>query len=202
MKVKKVVLVIFMTAMVLSGCGHSNEKTTQDKSNLTQSKQDHKSATKKSAATVRKNSREDAPIEYANANYFKEKVREIIYYRDGKRYIIPPDTEQGKKVLILTKLRYVNTGEYVLRKNMLKKRVSSLQNSGKALEIKFEKKCDMTYTGGKSNDYKKVFIRYQSWFYPLEGEEAKYFVPLPNKECTYESLGDAKNLLKYLENNI
>lgn len=55
------------------------------------------------------------------------------------------------------------------------------------------------YTGGKSNDYKKVSINCQSWLYPLEGEDAKYFIPLPNRECTYEKLGDAKELLEYLE---
>ena len=46
---------------------------------------------------------------------------------------------------------------------------------------------------------KKVSINYQSWLYPLEGEDAKYFIPLPNRECTYEKLGDAKELLEYLE---
>ena len=67
------------------------------------------------------------------------------------------------------------------------------------MEIKFDKQCYKIYTGGKSNDYKKVSINYQSWLYPLEGEDAKYFIPLPNRECTYEKLGDAKELLEYLE---
>ena len=98
-----------------------------------------------------------------------------------------------------SKQRYVNTGEHVLRKNKLKKKVSTLQERGKALEIKFAKQCYKIYTGGKSNDYKKVSINYQSWLYPLEGEDAKYFIPLPNRECTYEKLGDAKELLEYLE---
>ncbi len=42
------------------------------------------------------------------------------------------------------------------------------------------------YTGSRNNDYKKVSINYQSWFYPLEGKEAKYFLPLPNKERSEE----------------
>ena len=99
----------------------------------------------------------------------------------------------------MAKQRYVNTGEHVLRKNKLKKKVSTLQERGKALEIKFAKQCYKIYTGGKSNDYKKVSMNYQSWLYPLEGEDAKYFIPLPNRECTYEKLGDAKELLEYLE---
>ena len=61
----------------------------------------------------------------------------------------------------MAKQRYVNTGEHVLRKNKLKKKVSTLQERGKALEIKFAKQCYKIYTGGKSNDYKKVSINYQ-----------------------------------------
>ena len=45
---------------------------------------------------------------------------------------------------------------------------------------------------------KKVSINYQSWLYPLEGEDAKYFIPLPNRECTYEKLGDAKGIIGIL----
>ena len=89
--------------------------------------------------------------------------------------------------------------DLVTLQNKLKKKVSTLQERGKALEIKFAKQCYKIYTGGKSNDYKKVSINYQSWLYPLEGEDAKYFIPLPNRECTYEKLGDAKELLEYLE---
>ena len=113
--------------------------------------------------------------------------------------LLPADTEEGKQIILMAKQRYVNTGEHVLRKNKLKKKVSTLQERGKALEIKFAKQCYKIYTGGKSNDYKKVSINYQSWLYPLEGEDAKYFIPLPNRECTYEKLGDAKELLEYLE---
>lgn len=87
----------------------------------------------------------------------------------------------------------------LIRQNKLKKKFEFLQKKGKALEIKFAKPCYKIHTGGKSNDYKKVSINYQSWFYPLAGKEMKYFMPLPNQECTYEKLGDAKELLDYLE---
>ena len=217
MKVKKVVFAMLVTTMVISGCGHSNDKAGQGKENPLPSEHEINSVTAEpsddptiypemvSPSVVPekdKNNREDAPVEYVDANYFKEKVKDIIYYKDGKKCTISPDTEQGKQIILMTKMRYVNTGEHVLRKNKLKKRVSTLQKKGRALEIKFAKPCYKIYTGGKSNDYKKVSINYQSWLYPLEGEESKYFLPLPNKECTYERLGDAKQLLEYLEKNI
>lgn len=217
MKVKKVVFAMLVTTIVISGCSHYNDKAGQGEKNPLPSEHEINSVTAEpsddptiypemvSPSVVPekdKNNREDAPVEYVDANYFKEKVKDIIYYRDGKKCTISPETEQGKQIILMTKMRYVNTGEHVLRKNKLKKRVSTLQKKGRALEIKFAKPCYKIYTGGKSNDYKKVSINYQSWLYPLEGEESKYFLPLPNKECTYERLGDAKQLLEYLEKNI
>ena len=86
--------------------------------------------------TENHNKKEDAPVGYAEANYFKEKVKDIIYYKDGKKHTIAPDTEEGKQIILMAKQRYVNTGEHVLRKNKLKKKVSTLQERGKALEIK------------------------------------------------------------------
>ena len=215
--VKRIIFAILATTMVISGCSHSSNKAEQDEKNPLPSENKVNSAivTSSAAPTVcpktvspsvtpveDQEKREDAPVEYVDANYFKEKVKDIIYYRNGKKYTISPNTEQGKQVVLMVKMRYVNTGEHVLKKNKLKKRFSSLQEKGKALEIKFEKSCYKIYTGGKSNDYQKVSINYQSWFYPLEGEESKFFLPLPNKECTYERLGDAKQLLEYLEENI
>lgn len=215
MKVNRVIFAILATTMVISGCSHSNNKAGKGKKNPLPSENEVNFATASVVPTVcpqtvspsvdpvkDQEKREDEPVEYVDANYFKEKVKDIIYYRDGKKYTISPATEQGKQIVLMTKMRYVNTGEHVLRKNKLKKRFSSLQKKGKALEIKFAKSSYKIYTGGKSNDYKKVSINYQSWFYPLEGEESEYFLPLPNKECTYERLGDAKQLLEYLEENI
>lgn len=214
MKTKNVVLVLLTTIIIMSGCSHQNdniagsEKTPLSNQNETSSAiaasssvptVDMETAVPSAAPEEGFDEREDKPVEYAEANYFKEKVKEIIYYRDGKKYTISPDSEQGKQIILMAKLRYVNTGEYVLRKNILKKQFPAIQKKGKALEIKFVKKCFKIYTGGKRNDYKKVSINYQSWFYPLEGEEAKCFMPLPNQECTYEKLGDAKQLLDYLE---
>ena len=213
LKVKKIVYLMLIIVVLISGCSHQNNNIEESKKTPFLNEKTTDSATESSSvvstavpatATTalpkeNHNKREDAPVEYAEANYFKERVKDIIYYKDGKKYTIAPDTEQGKQIILMVKQRYVNTGEYVLRKNKLKKKVSVLQQRGKALEIKFTKQCYKIYTGGKSNDYKKVSINFQSWFYPLEGENAKYFIPLPNRECTYEKLGDAKELLEYLE---
>ncbi len=35
----------------------------------------------------------------------------------------------------------------------------------------------------------KVSINYQSWLYPLEGEDAKYFIPLPNRNVLMKTWG-------------
>lgn len=214
LKVKKIVYLMLIIVVLISGCSHQNNNIEESKKTPFLNEKTTDSATESSSvvstavpATAiptalpkeNHNKREDAPVEYAEANYFKERVKDIIYYKDGKKYTIAPDTEQGKQIILMAKQRYVNTGEYVLRKNKLKKKVSVLQQRGKALEIKFTKQCYMIYTGGKSNDYKKVSINFQSWFYPLEGENAKCFIPLPNRECTYEKLGDAKELSEYLE---
>ena len=120
-------------------------------------------------------------IDIVNADDFYQKQNGILFEAMTELY------REGKQVDLVT------------LQNKLKKKVSTLQERGKALEIKFAKQCYKIYTGGKSNDYKKVSINYQSWLYPLEGEDAKYFIPLPNRECTYEKLGDAKELLEYLE---
>lgn len=214
---KKYIVAMLAAAVILTGCGHQNSNRGEGGKIPQSDKKEVHSATATSSAipaadpetaipslspAIEKTKREDVPVEYAEANYFKEKVKDILYYRDGKRYTILPDTRQGKQIILLTKMRYVNTGEHVLRKNKLKKRCSDLQQKGKALEIRFVKSCFTIYTGSRSNDYKKVSINYQSWFYPLEGKEVKYFLPLPNKECTYEKLGDAKSLLDYLEKSI
>lgn len=214
---KKYIVAMLAAIVILTGCGHQNNNRGEDGKILRSDKKEVRSATATSSVipvaesetaipslfpAIEKTKREDAPVEYAEANYFKEKVKDILYYRNGKRIRISPGTEQGKQIILLAKMRYVNTGEHVLRKNKLKKRCSDLQQKGKALEIRFVKPCFTIYTGSRSNDYKKVSINYQSWFYPLEGKEAKYFLPLPNKECTYEKLGDAKSLLDYLEKSI
>lgn len=200
--------------MIVSGCNHQNGNSDESQNEsvsderevvsvipTTSSVPEAGSKTAGPSVTPAKNQieREDAPVAYVDANYFKEKVKNIIYYKGGKKYTIPPDTEQGKQIILMVKMRYVNTGEHVLRENKLKKRCITIQKKGKALEIKFVKPCYKIYTGGRSNDYKKVSMTYQSWFYPLEGEEAQYFLPLPHKECTYEKLGDAKQLSEYLE---
>lgn len=214
MKAKKIVYLMLIMVVLIPGCNHQNNNMEESKKTSFSNEKTSDSTTKPSSIvstavpttaipttlpTENHNKKEDAPVGYAEANYFKEKVKDIIYYKDGKKHTIAPDTEEGKQIILMAKQRYVNTGEHVLRKNKLKKKVSTLQERGKALEIKFAKQCYKIYTGGKSNDYKKVSINYQSWLYPLEGEDAKYFIPLPNRECTYEKLGDAKELLEYLE---
>ena len=214
---KKYIVAMLAAIVILTGCGRQNSNHSKDEKIPRSDKKEVCSATATPSVdpvaesetaipsfspAIEKTKREDVPVEYAEANYFKEKVKDILYYRDGKRYTILPDTRQGKQIILLTKMRYVNTGGHVLRKNKLKKRCSDLQQKGKALEIRFVKSCFTIYTGSSSNDYKKVSINYQTWFYPLEGKEAKYFLPLPNKECTYEKLGDAKSLLDYLEKSI
>lgn len=156
---------MLIMVVLISGCNHQNNNMEESKKTSFSNEKTSDSTTKPSSIvstavpttaipttlpTENHNKKEDAPVGYAEANYFKEKV-------------------------------------------------STLQERGKALEIKFAKQCYKIYTGGKSNDYKKVSINYQSWLYPLEGEDAKYFIPLPNRECTYEKLGDAKELLEYLE---
>ena len=203
MKAKKIVYLMLIMVVLISGCNHQNNNMEESKKTSFSNEKTSDSTTKPSSIvstavpttaipttlpTENHNKKEDAPVGYAEANYFKEKVKDIIYYKDGKKHTIAPDTEEGKQIILMAKQRYVNTGEHVLRKNKLKKKVSTLQERGKALEIKFAKQCYKIYTGGKSNDYKKVSINYQSWLYPLEGEDANY-----------EKLGDAKELLEYLE---
>lgn len=53
--------------------------------------------------TENHNKKEDAPVGYAEANYFKEKVKDIIYYKDGKKHTIAPDTEEGKQIILMAK---------------------------------------------------------------------------------------------------
>ncbi len=205
MKAKKIVIIMLAATVIITGCSHQNNISGKKETNSAiktfpvTPTMDAETATPSVAPIEGGNEREDAPVEYAEANYFKEKIKDIIYYSGGKKYTISPDTEQGKQIILMVKQRYVNTCEYVLRKNKLKKQFSTLLKKGKALEIKFAKQCFKIYTGGKRNDYKKVSINYQSWFYPLEGKESKYFMPLPNQECTYGRLGDAQPLLDYLE---
>ena len=89
-------------------------------------------------------------IDIVNADDFYQKQNGILFEAMTELY------REGKPVDLVT------------LQNKLKKKVSTLQERGKALEIKFAKQCYKIYTGGKSNDYKKVSINYQSWLYPLE----------------------------------
>ena len=209
---KKVVFGILMIAIMISGCSRKNSDLGESEKKYTHSRTSPTTkipsvtpavspatAIPSEESTMDNNEREDTSVEYAEANYFGQKVKNILYYRDGKKYTILPDTEEGKQIILMVKQRYVNTGEHVLKENKLKKTVPTLKEKGKALEIEFAKQCDKTYTGRRSNNYKKVIMHYRSWFYPLEGEAAKYFIPMPNRECTYGKLGDAKQLLGYLE---
>lgn len=209
---KKVVLVILMIAIMILGCSRQNNNLGESEERYAHSETgpatkipsvtstvSPATAIPSEESTMDNNEREDAPVEYAEANYFGQKVKNIIYYRDGKKYTFSPDTEEGKQIILMVKQRYVNTGEHVLKENKMKKKVPTLKEKGKALEIEFAKQCDKTYTGCRSNNYKKIIMHYRSWFYPLEGEGVKYFIPMPNRECTYGELGDAKQLLNYLE---
>ena len=100
----------------------------------------------------------------------------------------------------MAKQRYVNTGEHVLRKNKLKKKVSTLQERGKALEIKFAKQCYKIYTGGaRVMTIKKYQLTVSHGCICCKEKMQSILYLCPIGECTYEKLGDAKELLEYLE---
>lgn len=145
---------------------------------------------------------DEDPVEYAEANYFKEKVKQIVYYKNGKEYTVSPKTEIGRHVILLAKQRYIYTADQPLKENALENKVSDLKKNGKALEITFEKSTQQTYIGGELNDFQNILVDYQSWFYPLEGDKIEYFTPLPNQECTFRRLGKPEKLLEYLETNV
>ena len=147
-------------------------------------------------------SRIEYAVEYAEANYFREEVEKIIFYMEGKEYDIAPDTEIGQEILFMTKQRYINTGEPPFVDNKLKNQILDSKEYGKALEIIFKNSAHGTFEGGKLNDFQNVMIHYQPWFYPLTEKESEYFIPLPNQECIFSNLGDAKELLLYLEENV
>lgn len=188
---KKLIFIVSLSIMIFSLAGCSNDKKDSSKSTKANTK-----TTIKKEKNIAEIDDED-PVEYANANYFTGKVKQIIYYRNGKTYKISPKSKEGKEILLLTKKRYVNTAELALDKNILKNKISNFKKNRKALEIKFtsssETLCD---------DAKRIIVNYQSWFYPLDGKESQYFAPLPNVECTLRTLGTPKKLLDYLEKNI
>lgn len=148
MKAKKIVYLMLIMVVLISGCNHQNNNMEESKKTSFSNEKTSDSTTKPSSIvstavpttaipttlpTENHNKKEDAPVGYAEANYFKEKVKDIIYYKDGKKHTIAPDTEEGKQIILMAKQRYVNTGEHVLRKNKLKKKVSTLQERGKAI---------------------------------------------------------------------
>lgn len=198
MKVRKIVLSFLAMVIVFSGCNKQTKEPMVSKNNSTTIGTTEVVTT----TTATTYSDDERSVEYAEANYFKEKVDKITYYRNGKSYNISPDTENGKQVILMTMRRYVNTAEQPLKKNELKNKVADLKNQGKALEILFDKANKQSYEGGELNDFQNVLVDFQGWFYPLEGDETEYFTPLPNQECTFRRLGSPEQLLDYLEKNI
>ena len=126
MKAKKIVYLMLIMVVLISGCNHQNNNMEEVK-NIVSNEKTSDSTTKPSSIvstavpttaipttlpTENHNKKEDAPVGYAEANYFKEKVKDIIYYKDGKKHTIAPDTEEGKQIILMAKQRYVNTGEH------------------------------------------------------------------------------------------
>lgn len=186
MKIKKIFIILsLVVTTILGGCNNQTEDIDENSIQPTTTVSSTESAVCSSVpslvpngdsfatkipvgeAKAAESEREDTPVEYAEAAYFKEKVKEIYYYCNGKKYTISPENDMGKEIISMTKQRYINTNEKVTKKNKLKQRVSKLMNHGRALEIKFVKTCYKIYLGSKSNDYQKVPIHYRSWFYPL-----------------------------------
>lgn len=112
--------------VIISGCSYQNDnlgesgKSSSSNENETSYVTAHLSivpaaspekAISSVTPAVDNNEREDTPVEYTEANYFTEKVKNIIFYRDGKRYTISPDTEQDKEIIFMVKQWYVNTTE-------------------------------------------------------------------------------------------
>ena len=139
---------MLIMVVLISGCNHQNNNMEESKKTSFSNEKTSDSTTKPSSIvstavpttaipttlpTENHNKKEDAPVGYAEANYFKEKVKDIIYYKDGKKHTIAPDTEEGKQIILMAKQRYVNTGEHVLRKNKLKKK--DVPESMKSLEF-------------------------------------------------------------------
>lgn len=198
MKVKKIILGFLAMTIVFSGCNKQTTESMESKNNSTAI--DKSEVTTLPTATTY--SDDEKSVEYAEANYFKERVDKITYYRNGKSYNISPNTENGKQVILMTMQRYVNTAEQPLKKNELKNKVVDLKKQGKALEILFDKYTKQSYEGGELNDFQNVLVDFQGWFYPLEGNETEYFTPLPNQECTFRRLGSPEQLLDFLEKHI
>lgn len=205
MKVKKIILSFLAVAVVFSGCSRQAKETAQpvdSDNNTTTITTTEEAATMLDTTEATTVYDDEDWVEYAEANYFMEKVKQITYYRNGKEYVVSPDTETGKQIILMTKQRYIYTAEQPLKENELKNKVSDLKKNGKALIIEFDKSSQQTYEGGELNDFQSVFVDFQAWFYPLEGDEAAYFAPLPNQECTFRRLGSQEQLLEYLEKNI
>ena len=205
MKEKIIILSILTAAVLLGGCGNRKDDlalTEKNTANNTMTPAAECETVSADSTELETPPSDEEPIEYAEANYFIEKVTKIIYHRNGKDYDVSPDTEEGKQIILLAEKRYVHTAEQPLKNNKLKGKVVDLKKNGRALEIQFNKSTQQTFEGGKLNNFKNVFVDFQGWFFPLEGDEAEYFTPLPNQECTFRRLGSSEKILEYLEKNI
>ena len=103
MKAKKIVYLMLIMVVLISGCNHQNNNMEESKKTSFSNEKTSDSTTKPSSIvstavpttaipttlpTENHNKKEDAPVGYAEANYFKEKVKDIIYYKDGKKHTI------------------------------------------------------------------------------------------------------------------
>ena len=101
MKAKKIVYLMLIMVVLISGCNHQNNNMEESKKTSFSNEKTSDSTTKPSSIvstavpttaipttlpTENHNKKEDAPVGYAEANYFKEKVKDIIYYKDGKKH--------------------------------------------------------------------------------------------------------------------
>ena len=192
MKKVKIITVLCLLIVFVSACG--NKKT---KSTVTEASKNTTEATnKKLSAEEEARLREEDPVEYSTAAYFNHKIEKIIYYNQGKKIEIAPETKEGKVVLKLIKKRFIHTTEIKTEKNLLKKKVTEIKKHQKAVEVEFVKSKKQL----KDERY-RIPVDCKAWFFPLDESYEKYFTPLPNQELTLQRLGSATELIQYLDQN-
>ena len=192
MKKVKIIALLCLLIVFVSACG--NKKT---KPQGTEAVKNTTEATSEKLSTEEEALLDDEdPVEYSTAAYFNHKIEKIIYYNQGKKIEIAPETKEGKVVLKLIKKRFIHTTEIKTEKNLLKKKVTEIKKHQKAVEVEFVKSKKQL----KDERY-RIPVDCKAWFFPLDESYEKYFTPLPNQELTLQRLGSATELIQYLDQN-
>lgn len=190
LKVLTYALISVIGISMLVGCSsNSEEKSTESKTKVVKEVND---------VDPEATDEYDGKEATATRTHFKEKVKTITYYNNGKKYDIKVDSEEGNKVISLMKER-IATCEF-LDKDTIEGKNDEIKNNGKVIEVKFEKEADNSFYDSKEDKY--VNVKFDGLFMPLDGKYSQRLLLLPNENGTFTISGKPDKLINYLEMNI